>query len=101
MAFVSTGSGDGFVEARAVAKANFESLIADGSYDVADYELKDLGGLSLFDFREACNANFVQFEVDNVGTYTGMQTFLGGDSLDTIREKLNTNFALVDAVVNP
>ena len=65
--------------------------------DPANYPLNLTVGLNTFRLR--MNAIFAQFNTDL--TVAGLVTLEGGDSWLDLRAKLNTNFGLVDAVVNP
>lgn len=65
--------------------------------DPTDYPLNLTTGLQTFRLR--MNAIFAQFNTDL--TVAGLVTLEGGDSWLELREKLNTNFNLIDAIVNP
>lgn len=66
MSVLTIGSGD-ILNSRAKMISNITSLISDGYLPTASYDL-DLGGLSIFDLRDAMNDNFTAFSAQVNGT---------------------------------
>lgn len=92
----------GDMETQVVWKSakNLAALLSDEGgtlTDPADYAVGFSRGIQ--QFRAQANTMFSQFDSDL--TVAGLVTLDGGDSWLDIRDKLNTNFGLVDAVVNP
>lgn len=77
---------------------NIQGLVTDGTLAAADYPVGNLTA-SLIDFRMWINGMFAQFNTDV--TVAGMTSVKAGDSWLRVREVVQANFLLVDAVINP
>lgn len=80
-----------------ITAANFTALLADCGTVTS---LTDVGGYGLDSFRTICNANFAAINTGESLSLT-IVDLLGGESWQTIRTKLNTTMAQVNAALNP
>lgn len=95
MAYLTHISGEQLSQTRLKAKANFDEVVSTTAVLAADI-IEVRSGMGLAAFRDACRANFAQINSDL--TVAGLVTIDDGDMLWTVRDKLNTNFALIDAL---
>lgn len=96
MAIVSMLGGDLEVQIKDIALRNMVSLIADGLLDPLDYPEVKKG--SLIEFRLTMDVMFAQFDTDV--TVPGLVPVTGA-SWREVRGFVQSNFELVDAVINP
>ena len=96
MALQTFKDGDRLIEMRQRFIKNFELMIAASVLmDAADYDL-NVGRDSLILFRDKAEALMVLAGTDL--TVSTLSPIVDGDRIYTLREKFNTNFALLNAV---
>ncbi len=95
MAYVEHKGGDQLPQTRAKAQANFEEVIATTAVVEADL-IKVGSGMGLIKFRDVCQKNFQT--INGLVAFTPKMDISDGDMLWDVREKLEINFASIDAV---
>lgn len=97
MAYLTHISGEQLAQTRIKAKANFDEVIST-RVEIDAAEIIVVGsGMGLAEFRDACRLNFEKIELDLAGDQS-FEVIDDGDMLWTVRDKLNANFAIIDAV---